>query len=129
MREPRASTAIVEVLHQPYAPRLPVTFDRDSPQQIRVLILLTVGLLVGAIVLLASEHRPSFLRPGLRLNAYVTTTDGNVTVVDLVRLRAMSRIPIGPACRECANIPRAPKFGASALRTGMCGFSTRIPIK
>ena len=57
-------------------------------------IILAIALLIGAIALVAREHRPSFLRPGLRLNAYVTTLDGNVSVVDLVKLRAIARIPV-----------------------------------
>ena len=76
---------------------------------------LVVALLVGAIVLLAREHRPSFLRPGLRLNAYVTTTDGNLTVVDLVRLRTISRVPIGPALSGMREHPtRAEVWGVSS---------------
>ena len=46
-----------------------------------------LAVLFGAgVILLLREHRPSFLRPGLRLNAYVSTADGSVTVVDLVKL-------------------------------------------
>src|SRR5262249_39402909 len=37
-----------------------------------------------------------FLRPDLHLCAYVTTADGGLSVVDLVRLKAVARIPIGP---------------------------------
>src|SRR6266478_5335478 len=55
-------------------------------------IALTAVLLVGAATLLLREPRVSFLRPGLRLNAYVSTADGSVAVVDLVRLRAVARV-------------------------------------
>src|SRR5216683_290719 len=44
-------------------------------------IALTAVLLVGAATLLLREPRVSFLRPGLRLNAYVSTADGSVAVV------------------------------------------------
>ena len=54
-------------------------------------ITLTIVLLVGATILLLREQRASFLRPGLRLNAYVSTGDGVVAVLDLVRLRAVAR--------------------------------------
>jgi YVTN family beta-propeller protein len=55
-------------------------------------------LLAGVAQQLAKEHRPSMLRPGLRLCAYVANAgDGTVTVVDLVRLAATSTIAVGPA--------------------------------
>src|SRR5450432_3688533 len=60
----------------------------------RVLSLVAI-LLFAALALLLFEHRPSFLRPGLRLHAYVTTADGSLTVVDLVNLRAITHVPIG----------------------------------
>jgi hypothetical protein len=56
----------------------------------RINLRLTFGVLLllgGAAAQLAKEHRPSMLRPGLHLYAYVANTvDGSVTVVDLVRL-------------------------------------------
>ena len=60
-------------------------------KNLRVMILAGV-LLLSAVILLAREHRPSFLRPGLRLNAYVTTQDGNVNVIDLVKLRSVAKM-------------------------------------
>ncbi|MFY9584576.1 MAG: YncE family protein, partial [Candidatus Acidiferrales bacterium] len=55
-------------------------------------------LLAGAAVQIVREHRPSMLRPGLRLCAYVASAaDGNVTVVDLVRLAVTGKISVGPA--------------------------------
>src|SRR5713101_3598870 len=55
-------------------------------------------LLAGAAVQIVRERRPSMLRPGLRLCAYVASAaDGNVTVVDLVRLAATRNISVGPA--------------------------------
>ncbi|MGB6596525.1 MAG: hypothetical protein WBE70_05325, partial [Candidatus Acidiferrum sp.] len=53
-------------------------------------ILLVVGLLE-----IVREHQPSFLRPGLRLCAYVSTADGGLTVIDLVKLAAVAHIQIG----------------------------------
>ncbi len=67
----------------------------NRPKNFRVYFLLAV-LAIGGIVLLLREHRPSFLRPDLHLSAYVTTADGNVTVVD----------------PECASILPAPRFSA-----------------
>jgi len=61
----------------------------------RVYFLLAALGIAGLVVLLR-EHRPSFLRPDLHLSAYVTTADGNVTVVDLVKLKAVARIAVGP---------------------------------
>ena len=78
-------------------------------------IALTAVLLVGATILLLREQRASFLRPGLRLNAYVATADGSVTVVDLVRLRAVSRIDVGPGLSGMREHPtRAEIWGVSS---------------
>jgi YVTN family beta-propeller protein len=78
-------------------------------------IILCSALLIGAIVLIALEHRPSFLRPGLRLNAYVPTADGSLSVVDLVKLRTVSRIPIGPTLSGVREHPnRAEIWGVSS---------------
>lgn len=55
-------------------------------------------LLAGAARQMAQEHRPSVLRPGLRLYAYVGNTgDGTVTAVDLASLQAVATIPVGPS--------------------------------
>src|SRR6202011_2601342 len=59
------------------------------------LIVAAAILLAGAGIQVAREHRPSVLRPGLRLCAYVSSADGNVAVVDLVRLAVTARIPVG----------------------------------
>jgi YVTN family beta-propeller protein len=72
-------------------------------------------LAIGGIVLLLREHRPSFLRPDLHLHAYVTTADGNVTVVDLVKLKAVARIPVGPGLSGMREHPTRPEiFGVSS---------------
>jgi YVTN family beta-propeller protein len=78
------------------------------------IVFLGVVLCFFAIVLLAREHRPSFLRPGLRLNAYVTTADGGVTVVDLVKLSAIAHVAVGPGLSGMREHPtRDEIWGAS----------------
>src|SRR6266403_490645 len=70
---------------------------------------------IGGIVLLLREHRPSFLRPDLHLSAYVTTADGNITVVDLVKLKTVARIPVGPGLSGMREHPTRPEvFGVSS---------------
>ena len=70
---------------------------------------------IGGIVLLLREHRPSFLRPDLHLSAYVTTADGNVTVVDLVKLKAVTRITVGPGLSGMREHPTRPEvYGVSS---------------
>src|SRR3984893_5089381 len=62
--------------------------------------LLIVALLIlgSAAVEIAREYRPSFLRPDLRLYAYVgNTDDGTVSVIDLIRVANIATIPVGPA--------------------------------
>src|SRR6202035_1242467 len=83
----------------------------------RIVVLCSV-LLIGAIVLIAREHRPSFLRPGLQLNAYVATSDGSLTVVDLVRLRAIHRIPIGPTLSGVREHPTRPEIWGVSSQGG-----------
>ncbi len=91
-----------------------MTRSRKNPR----VIVLTITLLVGAIALVAREHRPSFLRPGLRLNAYISTLDGNVSVVDLVRLRAVARVPIGPALSGLREHPTRPEVWGLSTQGG-----------
>src|ERR1700726_2479748 len=99
-------------------------------------VLLTAVLLVGAAILLLQEQRASFLRPGLRLNAYVSTADGNVTVVDLVKLRAEAKILVGPGISGMREHPaRAEVWGVSSqggyvwvLNTRVNQVTTRIPV-
>ena len=85
----------------------------SRPKNFRVYFLLVV-LAIGGIVLLIREHRPSFLRPDLHLSAYVTTADGNVTVVDLVKLKPVARIAVGPGLSGMREHPTRPEvFGVS----------------
>src|ERR1700731_1511301 len=77
---------------------------------------LSAALLVGAIVLLAREHRPSFLRPGLHLNAYVSNADGTIAIIDLVKLAPTAHIPIGPGISGLREPPPRPEiWGVSSL--------------
>ncbi len=85
----------------------------DRPKNFRAYFLVAVLGISGLIVLLR-EHRPSFLRPDLHLCAYVTTADGNVTVVDLVKLKATARIPVGAGLSGMREHPTRPEiFGVS----------------
>src|SRR3989440_693547 len=85
----------------------------NRPRNLRIYFLLA-ALGIGGLVLLLREHRPSFLRPDLHLWAYVSTADGNVTVVDLVRLKAVGRIPVGPGLSGMREHPTRPEiFGVS----------------
>jgi YVTN family beta-propeller protein len=86
----------------------------NRPRNFRVYFLLA-GLALGGLIVLLREHRPSFLRPGLRLYAYITTADGNVTVVDLVKLKAFSRLYAGPGLSGLREHPtRAEIYGVSS---------------
>src|SRR6266478_5283762 len=84
------------------------------PKNFRTYFLVAVLGISGLIVLLR-EHRPSFLRPDLHLCAYVTTADGSVTVVDLVKLKAVARIAVGPGLSGMREHPTRPEiFGVSS---------------
>jgi len=86
----------------------------NRPKNFRAYFLLA-ALAISGLVVLLREHRPSFLRPDLHLCAYVTTADGNVTVVDLVKLKAVARIAVGPGLsgmRE--HLTRPEVFGVSS---------------
>src|ERR1700746_1325450 len=70
---------------------------------------------IAWLIVLLREHRPSFLRPDLHLCAYVSTADGNVTVVDLVKLKAVARIAVGPSLSGMREHPtRAEILGVSS---------------
>src|ERR1700733_7737606 len=86
-------------------------------KNIRVILLCAV-LLFGALIIIAREHRPSFLRPGLRLNAYVTTQDGEVNVIDLVNLRPVSHISVGPALSGLREHPTRPEVWGVSTQDG-----------
>ena len=62
------------------------------------LIVIAVLILSLAAIEISLEYRPSFLRPGLRLYAYVgNADDGTVSVIDLIRVGNIATIPVGPA--------------------------------
>jgi YVTN family beta-propeller protein len=61
------------------------------------LIVIAVLILSLAAIEISLEYRPSFLRPGLRLYAYVgNADDGTVSVIDLIRVGNIATIPVGP---------------------------------
>ncbi|PYU10475.1 MAG: hypothetical protein DMG37_20150, partial [Acidobacteria bacterium] len=87
----------------------------DRPRNFRVYFA-SVVLGIGALVVLLREHRPSLLRPDLHLCAYVTTADGSVAVVDLVKLKAVAHIPVGPGPSGMREHPTRPEIlGVSSL--------------
>jgi len=86
----------------------------NRPKNFRAYFLLA-ALAISGLVVLLREHRPSFLHPDLHLCAYVTTADGNVTVVDLVKLKVVARIAVGPGLSGMREHPTRPEvFGVSS---------------
>src|SRR6201984_3151101 len=86
----------------------------NRPSKFRVVFLFAI-LFVAAIIVIAREHRPSFLRPGLRLYAYVSTADNAVSVVDLVKLATVAHVPVGGAISAMREHPkRAEVWGVSS---------------
>jgi len=78
-------------------------------------VFLSVLLFVAAIIVIAREHRPSFLRSGLRLYAYVSTADNSVSVVDLVKLATVAHVPVGGTISAMREHPsRAELWGVSS---------------
>src|ERR1700719_3115606 len=114
---------------------LPSRLVKNPFRNVRV-VLLTAVLLVGAAILLLREQRGSLLRPGLRLNAYVSTADGSVAVVDLVRLRAVARVSVGPGLSGMREHPtRAEVWGVSSqggyvwvLNARVNQVAARVPV-
>src|SRR3974377_1650016 len=75
------------------------------PKNFRIYFALAI-LLTFLVIVLLREHRPSFLRPGLHLRAYVSSsTDGTVTVIDLISLRAVAKVFAGPALADILEHP------------------------
>src|SRR6202795_880483 len=75
----------------------------------RVYFLLAL-LLIFALVIFLGEHRPSVLRPDLHFNAYISTSDGSLTVVDLASLRVINKIPVGPAISDLREHAKRPEI-------------------
>jgi YVTN family beta-propeller protein len=101
------------------------------------LLLALVLLLAGAARQLAKERRPSVLRPGARLYAYVGNTgDGTVTAVNLVTLRTVATIAVGPAPSGLRAHPtRAEVWGVSTtggyawvIDTAKGELAARVPV-
>src|SRR5439155_8944479 len=101
----------------------------------RVLFLFAI-LLVPSHIVLPREHRPSFLRPGLRLYAYVSTSDNSVSVVDLVKLATVAHVPVGGNVAAMREHPtRAELWGVSStggfawvLNSRTSQIVARIPV-
>ncbi len=92
------------------------------------LLVLLGGFAVSEVAL---ELRPSLLRPGLHLFAYVGNTgDGTVTVIDLVKLSPVATIPVGPSPSAVrANPSRKEIWGLSSsgrLCLGLDSPSDRV---
>ncbi|HEV2182865.1 MAG TPA: hypothetical protein VGR39_04205, partial [Candidatus Acidoferrales bacterium] len=70
---------------------------RNFKWNVRLVFVLVI-LLAISIIEIVREHRPSFLRPGVHLYAYVANTaDGTLTAINLVSLTAVATIPVGPS--------------------------------
>src|SRR2546422_394638 len=89
----------------------------NRPKNFRAYFLFA-ALAISGLVVLLREHRPSFLHPDLHLCAYVTTADGNVTVVDLVKLKAVARIAVGPGLSGMREHPTRPEIRSEERRVG-----------
>ncbi|MGC2720581.1 MAG: YncE family protein, partial [Candidatus Acidiferrales bacterium] len=75
------------------------------------LIFLLLLLAVLAIREVAVELRPSFLRPGLHMLAYVGNTgDGTVTAIDLIALSRAATIATGPSPSGLRAHPTHPEI-------------------
>jgi YVTN family beta-propeller protein len=75
------------------------------------LIVIAALLIAFAAREIALERRPSFLRPGLRLCAYVANIgDGTVSVVDLVGLSVRATVPVGPTPSGLRTHPTRPEI-------------------
>src|SRR5215475_9345918 len=103
--------------------------------RLRVAVLSAL-LVVAAIIVLAREHRPSILRPGLGFYAYVGTGDQSVSVVDLVKLATVAHVPVGGSISAMREHPtRAEAWGVSAsggfvwiLDSRTSEIAARIPV-
>ena len=83
-------------------------------KNVRAYFLLAI-LVVSALVILLREHRPSILRPDLHLNAYVSTSDGSLAVVDLASLRVINKIYAGPGISDLREHTKRPEvWGVSS---------------
>ena len=75
------------------------------------LVFIILLLLAFAIREVALELRPSWLRPGLHLFAYVgNTADGTVSAIDLIKLSTVATIPVGPGPSGLRAHPTRPEI-------------------
>ena len=81
------------------------------------MIVLVVVLAAIAGWQIRREYRPPVLKAGLRLYAYIANAgDGSVSVVDLVALKAIATIPVGPVPSGLRVLtPRKEIWGVSRL--------------
>src|SRR6202142_1335006 len=110
---------------EPRKPALgPARMKIWSNWRILFLLLLLAALGIREVAL---ELRPSFLRPGLHLFAYVdNTADGTVTAVDLVRLASVATISVGGKPTGMRSHPtRAEIWGLSSAQ----GFAWVLDAK
>jgi YVTN family beta-propeller protein len=100
--------------------------------------------LVVALVLLAAsgtcevarERRPTYLRPGVHLDAYVgNLADGTVTVVDLAKLASVATVSVGPGPACLRAHPSRPEVWGVSVTGGYAWVLdsatdrlTRIPV-
>src|SRR3984957_20734881 len=90
-------------------------------------VFLMVLLLALGIREVALELRPSFLRPGLHLFAYVgNTKDGTVTAVDLVKLQTAATISVGAQPTGIRVHPTRPEIWG--LKTAG-GYASSLDVK
>ncbi len=88
-----------------------------SNWRILFLLLLLAGLGVREVAL---ELRPSFLRPGLHLFAYVdNTADGTVTAVDLVKLAPVATVSVGGRPTGMRSHPTRPEIWGLSSAQGL----------
>src|SRR5215469_9509569 len=83
-------------------------------------LIVALALLIGfGIYEVTAELRPSFLRPGLHLFAYVANTgDGTLSVIDLVKLTPISTIPVGARPSGIRAHPTRPEiWGVSSAES------------
>src|SRR6266478_4085517 len=105
-------TRVYDVVREP---TLTKSVHLKNPLRNVRVVLLTVVLFAGATILLLREQRASFLRPGLRLNAYVSAADGSVAVIDVVKLSTVARVAVGPGLSGMREHPtRAEVWGVSS---------------
>ena len=91
-------------------------------------------ILIGVLAAIAGwqitrEYRPPILKAGARLYAYVANAgDGTVSVVDLVALKTIASIPVGPAPSGLRVLaPRKEIWGVSNSSSSEGGYAWVIP--